>query len=112
MNQVKLSPLHDRIIVKPEEKEKKTPSGILLPDTAQEKPQRGKVIAVGPGKLLDNGKIAPMEVKPGDVVLYGKYSGTEVTVDGDEYVILRQDDVLAIIEGAPAAKEVAKKGGK
>ncbi len=109
---MKLAPLHDRIVVKPEEKEKKTASGILLPDTAQEKPQRGKVIAVGPGKLLDNGKLAPMEVKPGDVVLYGKYSGTEVTVNGDEYVILRQEDVLAILEGTPTAKEVAKKGGK
>lgn len=101
---MKLQPLHDRVIVKPEEKETKTPSGIILPDTAQERPLRGTVIAVGPGKLLDNGKILPMDVKEGDVVLYGKYAGTEVKIDGEEYVILRQEDILAIDEGAKKKK--------
>ncbi len=97
---MKLQPLHDRIIVKRAEKEQTTASGILLPDSAQEKPQKGEVIAVGPGKMLDSGQIAPMDVKAGDVVLYGKYGGTEVTVEGEEYVILRADDVLAVLEGA------------
>ncbi|HWP30175.1 MAG TPA: co-chaperone GroES [Fimbriimonadales bacterium] len=101
---MKLQPLYDRVIVKPEEKETKTPSRLILPDTAQERPLRGTVVAVGPGKLLDNGKILPMDVKEGDVVLYGKYAGTEVKIDGEEYVILRQDDILAIDEGAKKKK--------
>lgn len=95
-----LKPLHDRIIVEAAPKEEKTSGGIILPDSAQEKPQRGKVLAAGPGKRLDNGKLAPMDVKIGDTVLYGKYSGTEVTVEGTDYVILRADDVLAVLEGA------------
>jgi len=93
-----LKPLGDRIIVKALEAEEKTAGGIVLPDTAKEKPQQGKVIAVGPGKLLDNGKTVPMEVKPDDVVYFAKYGGTEVKVGTEEYVILRQDDVLAIVE--------------
>lgn len=97
---MKINPLHDRIVVEAAAKEETTASGIILPDTAQEKPLRGTVLAVGPGKMLDSGKLAPMEVKVGDVVLYGKYSGTEVTVDGKDYVILRSDDVLAVLEGA------------
>lgn len=92
-----LRPLADRIIVKNTGAEDITRGGIVLPDSAQEKPTKGEVIAVGPGKLLENGKVAPMEVKPGDQVLYGKYGGTEVKVDGEEYVILRQDDVLAVL---------------
>ena len=104
-----LKPLHDRIIVEPAAQEEKSAGGILLPDTAKEKPMRGKVIAVGPGKILDNGKLVKVEVKVGDTVLYGKYSGTEVTVGTDEYTILRQDDVLAIVEGEAAAKKPAKK---
>lgn len=107
---MKITPLHDRIVVEAAAKEETTASGIILPDTAQEKPLRGTVLAVGPGKMLDSGKIAPVEVKVGDTVLYGKYSGTEVTVDGNEYVILRSDDVLAILEGAStktAKKELA-----
>ncbi|MGQ9525844.1 MAG: co-chaperone GroES [Armatimonadota bacterium] len=91
-----LKPLSDRIVVKASAKEEVTKGGIVLPDTAKEKPQEGEVIAVGPGKVLDNGKTVPMEVKVGDVVLYAKYGGTEVKVDGEEYIILRQDDVLAI----------------
>lgn len=97
---MKLTPLHDRIIVKAAAKESVTASGILLPDAAQEKPLKGEVLAVGAGKRNDNGTISPMEVKTGDVVLYGKYTGTEVTVGGEDYVILRADDILAVLEGA------------
>ncbi|HCE01520.1 MAG TPA: co-chaperone GroES [Armatimonadetes bacterium] len=95
---MKLQPLHDRIVVEAAPKEDKTPGGIILPDTAQEKPQRGKVLAVGPGKRLDSGQIAPVDVKVGDHVLYGKYAGTEVTVEGKDYIILRADDVLAVVD--------------
>ena len=94
-----ITPLHDRIVVEAAQKEEKTAGGIILPDTAQEKPQRGKVLAVGPGKRLDSGKLAELEVKVGDTVLYGKYSGTEVNVGGTDYVILRADDILAIVTG-------------
>lgn len=105
---MKLQPLHDRIVVEPAPKEETTASGIILPDSAQEKPLKGAVIAVGPGKRLDSGKIAPVEVKVGETVLYGKYSGTEVTVGGKDLVILRSDDILGIIEGAakPGKKEL------
>lgn len=95
-----LKPLHDRIIVEAAPREEKTAGGILLPDNAQEKPLRGSVLAVGPGKTMDNGTVAPVEVNVGDVVLYGKYSGTEVSVDGKDYIILRADDVLAVLVGA------------
>jgi chaperonin GroES len=97
-----ITPLHDRIIVEANKKEERSAGGIILPDTAQEKPQRGKVLAVGPGKRLDNGQLAPIDVKPDDTVLYGKYGGTEVTIDGKDYVILRADDVLAILVQEPA----------
>lgn len=102
---MKLQPLHDRIIVEAAPKEEKTAGGIILPDSAQEKPLRGTVLAVGPGKTQDNGKRTPVDVKVGETVLYGKYSGTEVTVDGKDYVILRADDILAVVDGAPATKE-------
>lgn len=95
---MKLKPLADRVIAKPLEEEDKSPGGIILPDTAKEKPQRGKIIAAGPGKVDDRGERVKMEVKVGDVVLYGKYSGTEVKVDGDELLIMRESDILAIIE--------------
>lgn len=95
---MKLHPLHDRIVVEAAAKEEKTPGGIILPDTAQEKPQRGKVLAVGPGKRLDSGQLAALDVKVGETVLYGKYGGTEVTVEGKDYVILRADDILAIVK--------------
>lgn len=98
---MKLQPLHDRIVVEAAPKEEKTAGGIILPDTAQEKPQRGDVLAVGPGKRLDSGQIAPVDVKIGDTVLYGKYSGTEVTVSGKDYVILRAEDILAVLEDKP-----------
>lgn len=93
-----LKPLSDRIIVKALSAEETTSGGIVLPDTAKEKPQQGEVLAVGPGKLLDNGKQVPMEIRVGDRVYYGKYSGTEVKLNGQELVVLRQDDVLGIVE--------------
>lgn len=93
---MKLQPLADRIVVKALAQEERTKGGIVLPDTAKEKPQEGEVLAVGPGKLLDNGTRAAMEVKVGDKVIYSKYGGTEVKVDGQEYLILKESDVLAI----------------
>ena len=92
---VKLQPLADRVIVKPIEKEEVTKGGIVLPDTAREKPQEGKVLAVGPGRLSEDGKRIAMDVKVGDVVVYAKYGGTEIKVDGEELVILREGDILA-----------------
>lgn len=93
-----LRPLNDRIVVKAVTPEEKTLGGIILPDSAQERPTEATVIAIGPGKTLDNGKIVAMEVKVGDLVIYSRYGGTEVKVGGDEYIILRQDDILAIKE--------------
>ena len=93
-----LKPLSDRIIVKAVTAEEKTAGGIVLPDTAKEKPQQAEVLAVGPGRILDNGKVAPMDVKVGDRVYYGKYSGTEVKLNGEELVVLRQDDILGVVE--------------
>ncbi|MGE5481042.1 MAG: co-chaperone GroES [Chloroflexota bacterium] len=93
-----LTPLHDRIIVKPAKPEETTKGGIIIPDTAKEKPMQGEVIAVGNGRTDDNGKLIPMQLKAGDKVLYGKYSGTEVTIDGDEMLIMRESDVFAIIK--------------
>jgi chaperonin GroES len=92
-----IKPLADRVVVKPHEAEEKTAGGIILPDTAKEKPQEGTVVAVGPGKVAENGTKIPMEVKVGDRVLYGKYSGTEVTIDGVEHLIMRESDILAIL---------------
>ncbi len=100
---MKLQPLHDRIVVEAAEFEEKSAGGIILPDSAKEKPLRGTVLAVGPGKTLDSGKTAPVDVKVGDTVLYGKYSGTEVTVDNKDYIILRADDVLAVLTDAKVA---------
>jgi len=94
-----IKPLGDRIVVKPLEAETKTKGGILIPDTAKEKPQEGKVVAVGKGKVLENGSVQPPEVKVGDKVLYGKYSGNEITTkEGDELLIMREEDILAIIK--------------
>ena len=95
---MKLIPLEDRIVVKPQDAEEKTAGGIVLPDTAREKPLMGKVIAVGTGKQLDNGSRAAMTVKKNDVVLYGKYSGSDIEIDGDDYKILRESEVLGIVE--------------
>jgi chaperonin GroES len=95
---MKMRPLHDRILVKRVEEETKTKGGIIIPDTAKEKPQEGKVIAVGSGRLTDDGKVVALEVKKGDKVLFGKYSGSEVQIDGEEHLIIREEDVLAVIE--------------
>ncbi|HNZ37112.1 MAG: co-chaperone GroES [Candidatus Marinimicrobia bacterium] len=92
-----IKPLADRVLVKPLVSNEKTPGGIYLPDTAKEKPQEGTVIAVGPGKTTDDGKKIPLEVKVGDHVLYGKYSGTEVMIDGEEHLIMRESDIFAIL---------------
>jgi chaperonin GroES len=95
---MKIRPLQDRILVKRIEEEDKTKGGIIIPDTAKEKPQEGKVIAVGGGKVLEDGKVQPLDVKKGDRVLFSKYGGTEVTVDDEEHLIIREDDILGIIE--------------
>ena len=95
---MKIRPLHDRVIVKRLEEERTSPGGIVIPDTATEKPIQGKVIAVGKGKILEDGTVRPLDVKIGDKILFGKYSGTEVKVDGDELVVMREEDVMAIIE--------------
>jgi chaperonin GroES len=94
---MKMKPLADRVIIKPAPAEEKTKGGIILPDTAKEKPVIGEVVAVGPGKISDDGKKIPCEVKVGDKVLYGKYSGTEVTVEGEEYLIMREADIFAVV---------------
>ena len=97
MSKIKLNPLHDRVVVKPLEAEEKTKGGIILPDTAKEKPVEGTVVAAGPGKISDNGELVKMAVKVGDKVLYGKYSGTDVTIEGEEYLIMRESDIFAIV---------------
>ena len=94
---MKIRPLQDRLLLRTVEAEEKTAGGIIIPDSAKEKPQEGEVVAAGKGKVGDNGKLVPLDVKRGDRVLYGKYSGTEVTVDGETYVILREEDVLAVV---------------
>ena len=93
-----IRPLHDRVIVKRVEEEKTTPGGIVIPDSATEKPVEGEVIAVGNGKLLDNGELRALDLKKGDKVLFGKYSGTEVKVSGEDYLVLREDDIMGVIE--------------
>jgi chaperonin GroES len=98
MRKMKLRPLNDRILVKRVEEETKTKGGIIIPDTAKEKPAEGKVVAVGTGKVGDDGKKIPLEVKKGDRILFGKYGGQEVKIEGEEYLIMREDDVLCVIE--------------
>jgi len=95
---MKIRPLQDRILVKRIEEEEKTKGGIIIPDTAKEKPSEGRVIAVGKGKVTDDGKVHPLDVKKGDRILFSKYSGTEVQVEGEEHIIIREDDVLGIVE--------------
>ena len=95
---MKIKPLGDRVLIKPSEEKEKTKGGIVLPDTAKEKPQEGEIVAVGEGRRTEDGKTIPLTLKVGDRVLYGKYSGTEITVDGEEYLIMREENVLAIIE--------------
>ena len=95
---MKFSPLHDRILVKRLEQEDTTKGGIIIPDTAKERPMKGAIVAVGPGKVGDGGKIIPMSLKPGDTVLFNKYAGSEVKLDDEEYSVMREDDILAVIE--------------
>ena len=95
---VRLKPLGDRVLVKPVEKKDEIRSGIIIPETAKEKPQEGEVIAAGKGKIADDGKLVPMDVKAGDKILYGKYSGTEVRIEGQEYLIMHQEDILGLVE--------------
>ncbi|OGP52226.1 MAG: co-chaperone GroES [Deltaproteobacteria bacterium RBG_13_43_22] len=95
---MKIRPLHDRVIVQRIEEEEKTKGGIIIPDTAKEKPQEGKVIAVGAGKILENGTKLTLDVKVGDKILFGKYSGTEIKIEGEEYLMMREDDILGVIE--------------
>ena len=95
---MKIRPLQDRVIVQRIAEEEKTKGGIIIPDTAKEKPQEGKVLAVGKGKVNDDGKITPLDVKVNDRILFGKYSGTEINVDGEEHLIMREDDILGVIE--------------
>jgi chaperonin GroES len=95
---MKIRPLADRVIVKRIEEEEKTKGGIIIPDSAKEKPQEGKIIAVGKGKMLEDGKVIPLDVKVGDRILFGKYSGNEIKIDGEEHLIMREEDILGIIE--------------
>ena len=95
---MKIRPLHDRVIVKREDEERKSPGGIVIPDTAAEKPIRGKIVAVGKGKILEDGKVRPLDIKAGDTVLFSKYAGTEVKIEGEDHLILREEDVLGVIE--------------
>jgi chaperonin GroES len=96
---MKIKPLHDRAVIRRLEDQRTSPGGIVIPDSAAEKPIRGEVVAIGKGKILENGDIRPMDVKVGDKVLFGKYAGTEIKVDGEELVVMREDDIMAVIEG-------------
>ncbi|MBI5018137.1 MAG: co-chaperone GroES [Deltaproteobacteria bacterium] len=96
---MKIRPLQDRVMVKRLEEEQKTAGGIIIPDTAKEKPQKGEIIAAGPGKKSDDGKLMPLDVKAGDKVLFSKYAGTEIKVEGEELLIMREDDIMGVIEG-------------
>ena len=104
---MKFRPLHDRVVVRRLEAEEKTAGGIIIPDTAKEKPMEGEVIAVGPGARDEAGKLVPLDVKDGDRILFGKWSGTEVKLDGEELVIMKETDIMGIIEGQPAMKRKA-----
>jgi chaperonin GroES len=101
---MKFRPLHDRVLLRRVEQEAKTTGGIIIPDTAQEKPMEGEVIAVGPGARGDDGKVHPLDVKTGDRVLFGKWSGTEVKIDGEDLMIMKESDIMGLLEGAAAAK--------
>ncbi|MGH9512520.1 MAG: co-chaperone GroES [Terriglobales bacterium] len=101
----KFTPLHDRILVRRTEEEGTTRGGIIIPDSAKDKPQEGEVISVGRGKSNDEGKVFPLVVKEGDRILFGKYSGTEIKLDGEDYIIMREEEVLGVVTGAPAAKK-------
>ena len=100
---MKFRPLHDRVVVKRVEEEGKTKGGIIIPDTAKEKPQEGEIVSVGPGARDESGKIHPLDVKKGDKILFGKWSGTEIKLDGEDLLIMKESDIMGIIEGSPAA---------
>jgi chaperonin GroES len=104
---MKFRPLHDRVVIRRIEGEEKTKAGIIIPDTAQEKPQEGEVIAVGPGARDEAGKLIPIDLKAGDRVLFGKWSGTEVKIDGEELLIMKESDVMGVLEGAKASRKAA-----
>jgi chaperonin GroES len=104
---MKFRPLHDRVVIRRIEGEEKTKGGIIIPDTAKEKPQEGEVIAVGPGARDESGKLVPLDVKEGDRVLFGKWSGTEVKIDGEDLLIMKESDIMGVIEGASATKKKA-----
>ncbi len=104
---MKFRPLHDRVLVRRIEQQEKTAGGIIIPDTAKEKPQEGEVIAAGSGVKTEDGKLLPLDVKAGDRILFGKWSGTEVRVDGEDLLIMKESDILGIVEGTPAAKKKA-----
>ncbi|HMK28605.1 MAG TPA: co-chaperone GroES [Terriglobales bacterium] len=109
----KLTPLHDRIVVRRVEESETTRGGIIIPDTAKDKPQEGEVVSVGKGKINEDGKVFPLDVKAGDRILFGKYAGTEIKIDGEEFLIMREEEVLGILEGAhKGAKEHAGHAGK
>ncbi len=105
----KLTPLHDRVVIRRIEEQETVRGGIIIPDTAKEKPQEGEVIAVGKGKSNDEGKVFPLDVKEGDRVLFGKYAGTEITIDGDQLLILREEEILGILQGAHSGKSHKEK---
>jgi len=104
---MKFRPLHDRVVVRRVEEDNKTAGGIIIPDTAKEKPMQGEVIAVGPGARDESGKVTPLDVKSGDRVLFGKWSGTEVTIDGQELLIMKESDIMGVLEGASSARAAA-----
>jgi chaperonin GroES len=104
---MKFRPLHDRVVVRRLDAEEKTAGGIIIPDTAQEKPMEGEIVAVGPGARDETGKLLPLDVKSGDRILFGKWSGTEVKLDGEELLIMKESDIMGIIEGQPAGKRKA-----
>jgi chaperonin GroES len=104
---MKFRPLHDRVVVRRIEGEEKTKGGIIIPDNAKEKPQEGEVIAVGPGARDEAGKVVPLELKAGDRVLFGKWSGSEIKLDGEDLLIMKESDIMGVIEGAPALKKAA-----
>ena len=104
---MKFRPLHDRVVVKRLGAEERSAGGIIIPDTAQEKPQQGEVVSVGPGARDEKGKIQALEVKPGDRILFGKWSGTEVKLDGEEYLIMKESDIMGVLEGTQKAKKAA-----
>ena len=106
---MKVRPLHDRIIVQRLDEGEQRVGGIIIPDTAKEKPQQGKVVAAGKGKAKDDGKVLPLDVKAGDTILFGKYSGQDIKIDGEEYLIMREDEVLAVLDAAAAASSKSKK---